>query len=76
MDINMPLMNGFETTRRIRNKGITTPVIALTAYDKEEISEEAISAGINDILIKPFAPSLLVKTINQLIFKVKEAPLV
>lgn len=72
MDINMPLMNGFETTRRIRKNGIDTPVIALTAYDKEEISEEAIAAGINDILIKPFAASLLVKTINQLIFKVKE----
>lgn len=76
MDINMPLMNGFETTRRIRKKGINTPVIALTAYDKEEISEEAISAGINDILIKPFAPALLVKTINQLIFKAKEVPFV
>jgi CheY-like chemotaxis protein len=75
MDINMPVMNGFETTRIIREKGITTPIIALTAFDKEEVSEEAISAGMNDILIKPFAPALLVKTINQLIFRVKEAPL-
>jgi signal transduction histidine kinase len=75
MDINMPVMNGFETTRIIRKKGITTPIIALTAFDKEEVSEEAISAGMNDILIKPFAPALLVKTINQLIFRVKEAPL-
>lgn len=74
MDINMPVMNGFETTRRIREKGITTPIIALTAYDKEEISEEAIAAGINDILIKPFAPALLIKTINQLIYKVKGTP--
>ncbi|HEY4617249.1 MAG TPA: response regulator, partial [Flavobacterium sp.] len=76
MDINMPVMNGFETTRRIRRKGINTSIIALTAFDKEEISEEAIAAGINDILIKPFAPALLVKTINQLIYKVAEGPLV
>lgn len=76
MDINMPVMNGFETTRRIREKCITTPIIALTAFDKEEVAEEALSAGMNDIIIKPFAPALLVKTINQLIFKVKEAPLV
>lgn len=74
MDINMPLMNGFETTRRIRKKGVNTPIIALTAFDKEEVSEEALSAGMNDIIIKPFAPALLVKTINQLIFKVKEVP--
>ena len=76
MDINMPVMNGFETTRRIRRKGINTSIIALTAFDKEEISEEAIAAGINDILIKPFAPALLVKTINQLIYKVAEGSLV
>ncbi|MFT5714886.1 MAG: signal transduction histidine kinase/CheY-like chemotaxis protein/TPR repeat protein [Flavobacterium sp.] len=76
MDINMPVMNGFETTRRIRGKGISTAIIALTAFDKEEVIEEALSAGMNDIIIKPFAPALLVKTINQLIFKLKESPLV
>jgi CheY-like chemotaxis protein len=67
MDINMPLMNGFETTQRL-SKGIVTPVIALT-FDKEEIIEEALSAGINDIIIKPFEPILLFKTINQLCMK-------
>jgi signal transduction histidine kinase/CheY-like chemotaxis protein len=76
MDINMPLMNGFETTKRIRQKGIVTPVIALTAFDKEEISEEALSAGINDIIIKPFEPVLLFKTINQLLYGENKAELV
>jgi CheY-like chemotaxis protein len=38
------------------SKGIITPVIALTAFDKEEITEEALSAGINDI-IKPLNQS-------------------
>jgi signal transduction histidine kinase/CheY-like chemotaxis protein len=69
MDINMPLMNGFETTIRLRQKGIVTPVIALTAFDKDEIIEEALSAGINDIIIKPFEPILLFKTINQLLYE-------
>ncbi|WP_198554617.1 response regulator [Flavobacterium sp. ALD4] len=76
MDINMPLMNGFETTKRIRQKGIITPVIALTAFDKEEITEEALSAGINDIIIKPFEPILLFKTINQLLYKTDETVIV
>lgn len=66
MDINMPLMNGFETTRLIRNNKITTPVIALTAFDKDEIAEEAISAGINDIIIKPFDQAKLFKAMNLL----------
>jgi CheY-like chemotaxis protein len=73
MDINMPLINGFETTRKIRLKGIKTPVIALTAFAKEEITEEAISAGMNDIMIKPFEPLLLFKVINDQINKARNA---
>jgi len=64
MDINMPLINGFETTRKIREKGITVPIIALTAFDKEEVTEEAISAGMNDIMVKPFEPSKLFQVIS------------
>ncbi|NMH29093.1 ATP-binding response regulator [Flavobacterium silvaticum] len=63
MDINMPVINGFETTRRIRAMGIETPIVALTAYDKGEITEEAISAGMNDIIIKPFEPVKLFQVI-------------
>ncbi|TRX40871.1 tetratricopeptide repeat-containing hybrid sensor histidine kinase/response regulator [Flavobacterium restrictum] len=73
MDINMPLMNGFETTRKIRLQNISTPIVALTAFDKEEITEEAISSGMNDIIIKPFEPSKLFKIINALILKTKNA---
>lgn len=65
MDINMPLINGFETTRKIREKGIKVPVIALTAFDKDEVAEEAISAGMNDIMVKPFEPSKLFQVISN-----------
>ena len=71
MDINMPLMNGFETTRKIRLRGINTPIVALTAFDKDEITEEAISSGINDIIIKPFEHVKLFKIINCLIVETK-----
>ncbi|MFN3757074.1 MAG: response regulator, partial [Flavobacterium sp.] len=67
MDINMPLINGFETTRLIRKKGMTIPIIALTAFAKEEVAEEAISAGMNDVLIKPFEPSKLIYIIETLV---------
>ena len=69
MDINMPLINGFETTRKIRLMGIETPIVALTAFDKAEITEEALSAGINDIIIKPFDSVKLFKIITILISK-------
>ena len=67
MDINMPIINGFETTKLIRKKGIETPVVALTAFDKQEITEQALSSGINDIIIKPFEPSKLFQVISTLI---------
>lgn len=71
MDINMPLINGFETTRKIREKGVTTPIIALTAFDKQEVTEEALAVGMNDIMVKPFEPSKLFQVINNNIKKIK-----
>ena len=71
MDINMPLMNGFETTKRIRQLGIKTPIVALTAFDKDEITDEAVSSGMNDIIIKPFEPVKLFKIMNYLIYETK-----
>ncbi|WP_243694625.1 response regulator [Flavobacterium psychrotolerans] len=71
MDINMPIISGFETTRRIRKKGITTPIVALTAFVKEEIAEEAFSSGMNDIVSKPFEPIKLFQIINSQVYKTK-----
>lgn len=69
MDINMPVLNGFETTKLIRQKGIKTAVIALTAFDKEEVTEEAISAGFDDIVSKPFDVKQLYRVINEVAHK-------
>ncbi len=69
MDINMPIINGFETTKLIRNNDIAIPIIALTAFDKEDILEQALSCGMNDIIIKPFEQSKLVQVINNVINK-------
>lgn len=73
MDINMPVMNGFETSRKIRLMGISTPIIALTAFTKSEIMEESISAGMNDIMIKPFEQVQLFQVINDQIYKSKKS---
>lgn len=69
MDINMPIINGFETTKLIRNKGINIPIIALTAFDKQEITEQALSSGMNDIIIKPFEQAKLFQIISNLVHK-------
>jgi len=69
MDINMPLINGFDTSRKIREKGISIPIIALTAFDKQEVAEQAISAGMNDVLMKPFESSMLFQVIQNQVNK-------
>ncbi len=70
MDINMPGMNGYETTKRLRAMGIQSPVIALTAFDKEEVKAEVFASGMNDIMIKPFEPNQLFEVIQNQLEKV------
>ena len=69
MDINMPIINGFETTKLIRKKGHKLPIVALTAFDKQEVSEQALSCGMNDVIIKPFEQSKLFQIISNMIDK-------
>ena len=54
MDIHMPVLNGFDASKKIRELGVLTPIIALTASDKNEIINEMAINGINDVLVKPF----------------------
>lgn len=64
MDINMPILNGYETSKRIRNLKINTPIIALTALNKNEVVDKLKDSGIDDIIIKPFNQKQLFDTIN------------
>jgi PAS domain S-box-containing protein len=62
MDLQMPVLDGFEATKKIRKLGgkySKIPIIALTASAVLEIHEEAISAGMDDFVTKPFDPKLL-----------------
>ena len=64
MDVQMPVMDGLEATRRLRAaekaKNLSpTPVIALTANAMREDREECLAAGMNDFVSKPFTPEQL-----------------
>lgn len=65
MDIQMPVMDGLETTQRIRADGrwINMPIIALTANADEYHRELCQQAGMNDFLAKPINPDLLINTL-------------
>ncbi len=68
MDVSMPNMDGFATTRKIRGyKGAwaCVPIIALTAHNQSEIRERCLEAGMDDYLSKPVKGSDLVTKINS-----------
>lgn len=54
MDINMPRIDGIETTKRIRQTDLLTPIIALTAVEEDQIRDRIYEAGMNDFIIKPY----------------------
>ena len=62
MDIRMPEMNGFETTKMIRAKSSQVagiPIIAMTAHAFEKEKEKCLAIGMNDYISKPFKPAIL-----------------
>ena len=67
MDINMPKIDGYETSKSIRELGIEIPIIALTAFDRSEVETKAKECGISDIIIKPFSPEILFEMIDKLL---------
>jgi signal transduction histidine kinase/ActR/RegA family two-component response regulator len=54
MDCHMPFLDGLEATARLRAQGLSTPIVALTAYAREEDEQRCLGAGMNDFLSKPF----------------------
>ena len=59
MDLRMPVMDGFEATRRLRAAGHEVPVIAVSAEVNPDIEREAKSAGANLVAAKPIDPETL-----------------
>ena len=69
MDIQMPEMDGFETTRLLRDPasgiaGSSVPVIAMTAYAMDKDVRNCFESGMNDYIPKPIMPNVLAEKIN------------
>jgi len=69
MDIKLPIMNGYEATRRIKKTRPGLPIIAQTAYAMQEDRNKALEAGCDGYIAKPIITSELLKLINNLASK-------
>jgi signal transduction histidine kinase/DNA-binding response OmpR family regulator/HPt (histidine-containing phosphotransfer) domain-containing protein len=65
MDIQMPRMNGYEAVRKLRERGFTKPVIAVTASALSDERERCMAVGFDDILVKPFRRPEIEAVLNR-----------
>lgn len=65
MDIKMPVMDGYEATRRIKELRKDIPVISQSAYAMPGDIDKGLESGMNDYLIKPVKPKVLLSILNK-----------
>ncbi|MBN2343027.1 MAG: response regulator [Deltaproteobacteria bacterium] len=75
MDVQMPRMDGYDATRKIRDKDIRelfnpkVPIIAMTAHAMEGDREKCINAGMDDYISKPIDPGRLEEVVTKWLYK-------
>ncbi|MDA3865805.1 MAG: response regulator, partial [Salinivirgaceae bacterium] len=69
MDIKMPIMNGFEATKLIKEFLPNLPIVAQTAYTADEDKEKAFSAGCDDFISKPISEEMLNEMLNKYLMR-------
>ncbi len=72
LDVMMPKMNGIEVLRRLRDEGLSTPIMMLTAKAQKDDRVEGFDAGADDYLPKPFAPDELLARVRALLRRAGE----
>src|SRR5690349_24617723 len=72
IDLMLPKRNGFEITRNVRRQNIMTPILILTARESTEDKVQALDAGADDYLVKPFSFEELTARVQALMRRPNE----
>jgi len=75
LDVNLPIINGFEVCRQLRESNIKTPILMLTALGTTKDKVFGFDLGADDYLVKPFEFEELTARIKALIKRAKATPL-
>jgi YesN/AraC family two-component response regulator len=73
LDMRMPEMDGLELLAKMRERGLTTPVVIITAYGDLPHAVRAVKLGAIDFLQKPLTPEQLRRLVEEVITRHKEA---
>ncbi|WP_315968082.1 response regulator [Achromobacter xylosoxidans] len=63
-DLNMPVVNGYELARALREGGYDGPLIGLTSSSAAEIAQRGVAAGMTQVLCKPLPFMVLAQTLH------------
>jgi DNA-binding response OmpR family regulator len=73
LDLMLPKMSGYELCRKVRNEGLTTPILMLTARGEEMDRVVGLDLGADDYVTKPFSVPELLARIRAIIRRVQKA---
>lgn len=71
-DVRMPDMNGIELVRRLRSQGVALPVVVMTGHADLSLAVEALRAGVQDFIEKPFDEDVLIDALRRALDSARE----